>query len=306
MKDFFVIFVFLGILMLFASSSRDERTLSGADISRENSESSISGSTTDEPQPILTPQEAEVRIAELYDDLKELKLTEREKKLWGTPSPYRELIDLRAGDVWSKDPDTEYLVLRSTGANGSSINISDWYLESYVTKERAGIPQGDRVIEKWRSPKFEDIYLAPNEEALLITGDSPIDASFRENMCTGYLNEEEDFLPPLSNRCASPMEELESYCLIKLDDDKCYDFIERLGTCEIPEERDVPGGRCTLFAENTFNYNDCVENHKNEPFFTRDGYWYVYLGRNDELWRGEREIIRLIDENNRVVDVLEY
>jgi len=306
MKDLFSIFGFLGILILFAFTAGGTFGTPTVHTVDDTSETLISGTNSTPPPPTLSPHEAEARIAELYDTLRELRVSEREKKLWEVPSPYRGMVELRAGDTWSTDPDTEYLVLSTYGNHTGSINISDWYLESYVTRTRAGIPQGDRVIDRWRSPKFEDIGLAPNEEALLITGKSPIGVSFRENICTGYLNREKDFMPRLSNQCPRPMDELEAYGLIRLDNDRCYEFVERLGACELPTEEDIPRGQCMTFVENTFNYNSCVLKHKNQPFFTRDGYWYIYFGRNNELWRGEREIIRLIDENNRVVDVLEY
>ncbi len=306
MKDIFSIFGFVGVLILFAFVAGNGSGTTLNESGAGNTDSYISGNGTETQQEQLTPQEMENRVAELYQQLDELKGAEREKKLWGTPSPYRDFVELSAGNTWSTDPETEYLTLRTSWSGTNSLTISDWYLESYVTDERAGIPQGDRIIEKWRSPSFEDIILTPGEEALIITGDSPLDTSFRENICTGYLNEEEDFIPQLGTRCVSPMDELERYGRIKLDNDKCYDFVEQLGTCQIPDDSDVPRGSCTSFSDDTFNYNSCVQNHRNDPFFTRDGYWYVYLGRNDELWRSEREIIRLIDENNRVVDVLEY
>ncbi len=306
MKDLFSVFGFIGVLILFSFVAGAGRSPSAEIDSNTTSNTSLSGASETSETLVLTSEEAEYRVAELYDTLKELKASEREKKLWDTPSPYRDMVDLRTGDTGSKDPDAEYLVLSMGNTHSQSINISDWYLESYVTDNRVGIPQGDRVVEKWRSPKFEDIKVAPDEEVLLITGDSPIDVSFRENICTGYLTEEEDFIPQLSNQCPRPLDELEAYGLIRLDNDRCYEFIEGLGTCEIPDNNDIPGGRCATFVEDTFNYNDCVTLHKNDPFFTRDGYWYVYFGRSTNLWRSEREIIRLIDENNQVVDILEY
>jgi len=313
MKDLFSIFGFLGIILLFAyiaggSMNFDIREEANEDsMAPKNNETAyIESTATNVFQEQLTPQEIEYRVAELYTQLNELKRLEREKMLWGTPSPYRDYIELRIGDVWSTDPNTEYLVLRMKDLQRSPLSISDWYLESYVTKKRAGIPQGDRILERWRAPQFDDITLMPGEEALLITSHSPIRTSFRENTCTGYLNQVADFFPFLSNRCTSPSTELTSSKLVRLDDDACYTFITQLNSCTTPNEDDVPRGRCTLFVENTFNYNSCIINHKNKPFFTRDGYWYIYLQQNNELWRNEREIIRLLDEYDRVVAVLEY
>lgn len=307
MSDFFFILVFLGVLISFALSNG--AGLEGSLVTLNTSEQ-----TTSHTEVITTPQqtvaEKENRIVELYQNLDTLKDEARVSKLWGTPSPYRDIVTLAQGNVWATDPDEEYLTMRYEKDSGSDINISDWYVESYVTRERAGIPEGDRVLETWRRPEYVDIYLRPREEALLITGDSPIKVSFRENLCTGYLSAEKDFFPQLVNRCTSPIDELKDYGRIRLDDDECYNFVESMGTCDIPSERRMQDadvdGRCESFIDMTFDYNSCVSNHKTDPFFTRDGYWYIYFDRDEDLWRGEREIIRLMDESGSVVDVLEY
>jgi hypothetical protein len=213
--------------------------------------------------------------------------------------------------VYDTDPDREYITLRAESTNASGVHISNWYLESYVTEERGAIPQGDRVIERWRSPVFEDIELLPGESAYVITGEAPLDASFHENICTGYLSTEGDFYPSLSRSCPYPKDELKRFGnTIELDNDRCYDFIERLSTCALPDEtlssRSKIGGVCNVFVENTFNYNDCVRLHKGDPYFSRNGYWRIYLNERTELWRSKREIIRLMDENDYVIAVLEY
>ena len=307
MGDFFFILGFLGILIAFSLSNGAR--LDGSLITIDTPEQT-SGYTEVITAPQQTPAEKENRIAELYQDLNTLKDEVRESKLWGTPSPYRDIVTLSQGSVWGTNPKEEYLTLQYAQDSGSDINISDWYVESYVTRERAGIPEGDRVLEKWRSPQYGNIILSPYDEALLITGDSPINVSFRENLCTGYLNDEKDFYPQLKERCTSPIDELKDHGKIRLDDDACYEFVQGLGTCEMPNARRMQdaniGGRCENFIDRTFEYDNCVLNHKSDPFFIRDGYWYIYFERDKELWRPEREIIRLFDGAGRVVDVLEY
>jgi hypothetical protein len=262
------------------------------------------------PAPELSPREIEEKVAAIYRELDQLKEELRDTRLREPASPHRNKVTLSSGSVYTDDPNQEYLVLRAESSNTSGVTISDWYLESYVTDEAASIPEGDRIIERWRSPQSEAIVLLPGETAYLITGDSPIDTSFRENMCTGYLNEYETFYPYLNRSCPYPMDELKRFGDIDLDNDRCYDFVERLGTCVTPEdetyERREVGSTCSMFVENTFNYNDCVRLHRYDPFFVRDGYWRIYLEERNELWRSEREIIRLMDEADRVIAVLEY
>jgi hypothetical protein len=267
--------------------------------------------TTPTPQPELTPEEVERKVASIYRELDALREDLRKTRLSEPASSYRTLVRLSVGSARDTEAEREYLVLRADSLNPTGVNISDWYLESYVTDESASIPRGDRIMDKWRSPQSEDIVLMPGETAYLITGDSPINTSFRENRCTGYLAEEDDFSPSLSRSCPRPMDELERFgSRIDLDDDDCYEFLERLGTCVTPEDetytRSKVGGACSVFIENTFNYNDCVRIHRYDPFFDDTGNWRVYLGERNELWRSEREIIRLMDEADRVIAVIEY
>ena len=262
------------------------------------------------PKPVLTPQQVEDRVAQIYRELDTLRKEVREATLREPVSPYAGKIDLSMGSVYETDPDREYLMLRTAYNTTEALPISNWYLESYVTKERATIPDGDRLMTSWRSPSSEPILLGANESAYLITGASPIDVSFHENICTGYLNDEETFYPSLSERCPYPKDEMERFGDIKLDNDKCYDLIERISNCSVPTDEQIDAvnisGVCLRFVENTFNYNDCVALHRYDPYFERDGYWRIYLDERNELWRPKREIIRLMDANDRVIDVIEY
>ncbi len=261
-------------------------------------------------QPPLTPQEVEAKVATIYRELDTLREDLRKARLQEPASPYKDTVKLSQGNVYDTDPDREYLVLRAESQNTTPVNISDWYFESYVTGEKAAIPQGDKLMKRWRSPIFDDIELHPGESAYLVTGESPLDASFRENMCTGYLSDEGDFYPSLMRQCPYPSDELKRFGKIDLDNDRCYNFIEQLSTCTTPDDelssRAKIGSVCSAFVENTFNYNDCVRLHSIEPYFTRGAYWRIYLGERTELWRPKREIIRLMDENDLVVNVLEY
>ncbi len=331
MKDagFFIGIFVLFIFLAFASAEkkREDRergsvsTSTGARVESRNSSSNTSGTTgtreteyrapeTVRTERQMTPNEIERKVASLYKELDALREDIREARLREPASLYKDSVILRRGNISTEEPDREYLVLQANKKNTEGINISNWYLESYVTGETAFIPDGDRVMDKWRSPIEEDIVLLPGETAYLVTGDSPIDVSFRENICTGYLAPEGTFSPTLRKQCPRAKDELERFGNIELDNDRCYEFIEQVGTCTVPLEetytRSKVGSACSTFVEDTFNYNDCVRLHRYDPFFARDGYWRIYLDEGRELWRSEREIIRLLDENERVINVIEY
>lgn len=260
--------------------------------------------------PRLSNEEIEDRLAVLFREVDSLEAKLREQKLWEPESPYRGMASLSQGNVWEKDPDAEYLVLDATYSNSTDIPISDWYVESYVTEERTALPEGARLLESTWSRNDAPIFLAPGERAYLMTRDTPLNVSFHENICTGYLTSEISFSPSLYRQCPSPMSEMLDYGKIKLDNDACYDYVERLPYCTTIDTDDAidagVGSSCRRFIETHLNYNSCVKNHKHEPRFDNVGSWYIYLDRNEKLWRTEREIIRLMDGEDRVITVLKY
>ncbi len=260
----------------------------------------------------LSPSQVEARVASIYRDLDTLKEDIRKAKLWSPVSPYKGTVSLRAGNVYDENPDREYLILSMAANVTTTIDISKWYVRSYVTGEVGLIPNGDRILENWQNPEEEPIVLRQGEAAYLITGKSPISGSFKENACIGYLAKEETFFPSLSQSCPYPREELKRFgANIDLDNDKCYAFVDSLASCTEPDEetytRSKVGGACRDFIEDTFTYKDCVRLHRYDPYFSRESaYWHIYLDERYELWRPRREIIQLIDGNDRIVDVIEY
>ncbi len=304
-----------GLFSNIASTTPASENLANEEVMYEDSETTVPPEelyTAPEPAPSprLSDYEIEQNLSMLFRKLDSLNEELRKAKLREPASPYVGQVKLSIDNAGETAPEREYLSLHAMYSNTTDIRISDWYLESYVTRESVTIPSGDRVLERWRRPINEEIYLAPSEEAYLITGESPINASFHENKCTGYLASEEEFYPYLGRSCPYPLDEMKRFANIALDNDECYDFVERISSCEVPNNDAIDdaelGGACRRFIENNLNYDDCVANHKNDPLFDNVGSWRIYFERDDDLWRYEREIIRLMDENDMVIDVIEY
>lgn len=264
---------------------------------------------TSEPTQRLSDREIENELADAYDEVWEIEDDLRELKIWGGVSPYEGSVTLRRGNVRTEDEEAEYLIVEASSRNERSINITDWGVESYVTGKRRWIEEGTRTYRRGTVNQTGPIWLEPGERAYIITGDSPIGVSFHENMCTGYLANHQDFVPSLSRYCPRPEYVMERFANIKLDDDECWEFIEDLRTCEIPTEEDVEEAdvsrNCERLLEREFGYNACVDNLRYDPFFD-EGDWYIYLDRSRDLWRVEREIIKLTDADRKTVDVIEY
>ncbi len=258
--------------------------------------------------PARTPQETESILYGAYQEVDRLKVEVAEAKLWVNPSPYRNIIALGRGDAGSTDPDTEYLTLTMSQENRAPIDISAWRIESVVTNKQVSIPFGVRLPKRGRINATERIQLLPGDTALVLTGESPTGVSFYENRCTGYFAENQTFYPSLSLSCPYPLDEMKRFGNIALDDDKCYEFIQTLSSCKNADADDAPkklSGSCRTFVEETLSYQGCVANHSTDPYFYK-GPWRIYLERNDDLWRKEREILRLLDDQGRTVSVVRY
>jgi hypothetical protein len=318
MQEGVVIFIGVVVLLFFLAFQGQHggffhaatSTVSG--ITGGQSISSGSGNISSAGPP-LTDLQTEQKIKNLFDELDSLSKKVREEKLREPRSPYAGTVSLSTGNVWSTDPKSEYLILRANYDNKNPVDISNWYLESYVTDNRAAIPRGTRLLQAYRSKETSDIFLNPGEEAYLISGKVPLplNVSFHENRCSGYLSSLATFYPSLSYRCPYPIDELKKDHYVSLDNDPCYNYVQSLWSCKTITEDDISGqndlsGACRQFLSNTLNYNSCVSIHGREPLFDNVGAWRVYLGRIEEIWRSQREIIRLMDGNDRVIDVVEY
>lgn len=257
-----------------------------------------------------TNVEIQAELEDLYDELWELE-QKVDSALRREPiSRYADIVRLSRSSATSQDPDREYLTL-TLDRDAKPTNISDWYLESYVTEKRMAIPDGTKIyIDGGVINKTAPIILEPGERAYLITGESPVNTSFQENSCIGYLRESKDFYPGISYNCPRPTELMDRYANIDLDDDSCYDFVESVYSCRAIEEDDRRlnelSGKCRNFIRDYLNYNSCVDTFSWRTDFHENDDWYVYFERDEERWRREREIIRLMDEYDEVIAVIEY
>lgn len=313
----FLLFFFGGIFAIWLLSSGGQYSIFGnaSSTSIFPSASSSSLSTynspiSDEQATLDSAQSRDSIEAELHDasrELDQLRADLRTAQVWGVASPFQGKVRLTTGNVWSTDAQTEYLILTHAGSD-ETIPITGWTVESFVTGERASIPEGTRLVRTNALNTPSTLLLDARETAYLVTGESPLGISFHENACTGYLAEFQSFSPPLATRCPFPREEMETLGTIALDDDSCYEAVAQVGSCSIPSintfsRRLSPA--CRTFLEHDLSYAGCVRNHQSDPYFY-DGSWRIYLSERYDLWRNEREIIRLLDSEGRVIDVIEY
>ena len=155
--------------------------------------------------------------------------------------------------------------------------------------------------------RVSDALLEPGASAIIVSGISPVGVSFKETVCTGYLNQMQSFTPGLSNSCPSRDRVLpySAENLARYGAD-CFDYVQGLPQCDFPKS--VPSSlspSCRGLLSNAFSYNGCVNMFQGSADFALPG-WRMYAGFTSELWGNTHDIIRLTDTQGRIVDTASY
>jgi hypothetical protein len=222
-------------------------------------------------------------------------------------SIYSEIVSLKKGNASREDVDDEYIIIDVSGSAKSSIPITGWILESPMTGKRIRIGNGVRNFISGSVNTEFPIVLEAGQKMIVASGHSPIGVSFRTNVCTGYLEQFQDFTPRLPIAC--PLLEDHPDIIIGPHgfNDACLDYIEDISRCEIVT--DAPqgglGNLCYPFISENNSYNGCVNDHKSDYDYFGDE-WRIYLKQGDEIWKSKREVIKLFDQTGKLVDAITY
>jgi hypothetical protein len=242
-----------------------------------------------------------------YDALREDLI---EAMNFGDPSPYADRIRI-SGEEGAKlyDARAEYVQVHAEFGNTAPMDMTGWSLQSALTGVRALFPQAASPFIMGTANETRGVSLEPGNSAIVVSGQSPSGFSFRENVCTGYLEQLQDFTPPLNSSCPTPSDLLPlTPDNLRTYGDACFDYVRDLPACHFPPSTSLPpglSGACRNFIVTNFTYNGCVANYRARTSFALDS-WRLYLGTPAELWRNSHDIIRLLDRDGRTVDVLTY
>lgn len=228
---------------------------------------------------------------------------------FGTPSPYRGIVVMShyVSGAGSADSKNEYVALHVPQDARVPVNISEWVLESDASGKASPIPKGTELPANGVINAAQSIVLSPGMRAIIVSGQSPIGASFRENKCIGYFGSFQTFYPTLPRTCPMPSSELSSlYGTNYIRDPSCVDYVSKLQRCQVMlSPPPILSGTCQSFVVKYFNYNGCVDAHKNDADFMGNT-WRIYLGRTTPMWRTTRELVKLFDMNGKTVDAFSY
>jgi hypothetical protein len=196
--------------------------------------------------------------------------------------------------------DKEYVTVTAYG----NVSTAGWKLVSQKTGRGAPLPQGASIPQSGRVNVLAPIELSAGDTMIVVSGRSPVGVSFRENKCTGYFEERQDFRPPLTQACPTSYEEYDRF--YEGDDDSCLSYLATIPYCSTDTDTSSNvSSSCEDFAEEYLNYAGCVDAHEDDSDFVSRT-WRVYLGQSDELWRKDGETILLLDAENKVVSQLSY
>ncbi|HEV3245499.1 MAG TPA: hypothetical protein VG102_04015 [Candidatus Paceibacterota bacterium] len=220
---------------------------------------------------------------------------------FGNQSPYSNGIALTADGASASDPEQEYIAIQNTGQ--SVVDISGWSLQSALSGARAYLPLGADFFRLGELNAQIGIELPPGGTAIVTTGVSPVGTSFRENVCSGYLEQLQQYTPPMQTQCPSPGD---AAAQAGQYGQSCADYVSSIPFCTFPQHPSSDLSlQCQAYVQTTFSYNGCVAMHENDQNFASND-WRVYLDGSQELWSNAHDTIRLLDAQGEVVAVTSY
>ncbi len=220
----------------------------------------------------------------------------------------------------------EYIILDNWGEN--SVDVTGWQLKNgkdkRVYRVGTGLQRFSADVAIIPRTSSGDIILGKGERAIVTSGAIAVKTpykieSFKENICTGYIEALPDyaFEPPLMQNCPDPEDELGVENLER----ECRLYVERLSPCRTPlfNQKDQYGYRCenctergqilsescAAFVKEHFNYNGCLKYHGNDENFSGRT-WRIFLGRGWEMWAEDYETIELFDRFGNLVASQSY
>lgn len=252
--------------------------------------------------------DAQYELVELEAEYERLN-REASMRTFGSPSPYTGSVTIVQDvlGVRASEPHEEYVQIAVDYKTKTAIDITGWSLESALTGTKVYLPGIASSFVMGTTNAAGSATLQPGGLAIVTTAQSPVGASFRENICSGYLDQFQEFHPQLGNECPSPSsvlplteQNLRSY------GDTCFDAIAQLSSCRFPQDiPDTVTPACRAFLTDALSYNGCVSrNYTSRSFETNR--WRMYLGGQSEIWRNSHDAIRLLDAQGRTVDVYVY
>ena len=248
----------------------------------------------------------EQKINRAQNQVEDLKIKIQDEENSRNASEYKDIVTLKHINK-SADPAQEYVTIQVNQNTRSGVPITGWTIKSLSSGNSYTIPGATGLFFTGTINAEDNVVLAPGDTVYVITGKSPIGYGFRTNICSGYQEQFQTFVPHIGLACPRPNTENLSSIPKTTINDACFDYIDGLPGCRI-QTADVPVNltpECKNFIYDKLNYASCVSVHKNDATFYQPE-WRIYLKRSQSVWKQSHEHIVLYDANGKIVDSLTY
>ncbi len=297
--------ILLFVFLAWASTGGPERTMPWQPAFTLTGNANTSISDTGTPR---SERDAERELARIQEEVVDLQRSAVSAARFGDPSPYKDRVSLTLGtSATADDPDREYVTISVSTREDEPINMTGWRLSSSALGRTIALPTAVSVPRSSKVNVEEALALRPGDRAIVIVGESPVGYSFRENMCTGYFDQFQDFYPALSHKCPAPVDDFDRFYLgSERQLDSCRAYLRSARRCEIP--RDQPsslGSECESFIDTHLDYNGCVDMHLGDRDFLSST-WRVYLERSSDFFTEDHDTVKLLDASGKTVDLVSY
>lgn len=238
--------------------------------------------------------------AETLDDIENQLEEVREEIEAARASVYAGIITMNVSKPNTPD---EYITLSVRGGAKTPINITGWTIRSTYTGKKLVIGTGSPLLQ---FSQIQPILLNKGDKAIVYS-DKGSRTSFKINKCTGYFEQDRDYVPALAKKC--PKLESQIFPFTPLyTEDRCIDYVQTIPRCFEPDEDDIPhniSNACENFVEQYASYEGCVNTYRNDSdFYGKE--WRVYSNAGRMLWRDDREQLEVLDTAGKVVDSITY
>ncbi len=207
------------------------------------------------------------------------------------------ISSIRAGQ---KLPENEYLYITNMGK--IPISITGWTLNSKKNGREYKIPEVFEIPNYIFNRNKAKIKLNPRGVVIINSGDSTSGKGFRLNKCTGYLNNNAKFNPPLPRQC--PLLRYDTNNTKNLSP-SCNRIISSLARCTEPDYNAPMENECRTYLRKNAGYGNCVQNNNRYYDFFKDE-WRVYFRMQRTIWTEKSDEIILRDRNRLVVNRRSY
>lgn len=297
-----IIFGFLFLPALFKKSTTTKETLNNDGAEEETLQAKATENGTEAGAKETAKSSEAVSATKKVPEEKSAETsgteTKEAEKLPVDPniSIYSDKITIRYISGSSEIAKEERIVLRNESEE--SINVTGFSIETYSLRKFI-------IPKAYNLPGFavfptDDIILAPDGEVTIYVGTQERKMDFRENICTGYFDENSNFGGALSHRC--PI--IDTSKMLNFSD-ACGEELDNIQRCKVYHPATIVDQECNQFGIDHYSYVGCVKDYKNTKDFYSNS-WIVWMQRSTEFFKRERELVIIKDKNGKLVDQYQY